>query len=240
MLGRALSVNVAVAPSPTAQKESGVTGIVKAPVGGPVAVHAPGPKGVGGSGLAGDNVIDRRHHGGDDQAVYAYAREDLDWWEAQLGRALPGGAFGENLTTVGVDVTGARLGERWRVGDRVVLEVSAARIPCAVFAERMALEGWIKQFTQRATPGAYLRVVQPGTVRPGDPVTLVHRPDHEVTVGLFFRALTTEPHRLRDLLAAGDALADGMRETVLRRTATPDTPHEDPKDAAASAPAAQP
>jgi MOSC domain-containing protein YiiM len=232
MLGRVLSVNVAVAPSPTGVKDSGATGIGKTPVAGPVAVHAPGPKGVGGSGLAGDNVVDRRHHGGDDQAVYAYAREDLDWWQAQLGRALPGGAFGENLTTSGVDVTGARLGERWRVGDRVVLEVSAARIPCAVFAERMGTDDWIKQFTERATPGAYLRVVQSGTVRPGDPVTLVHRPVHQVTVGLFFRALTTEPHLLPELLAAGDALAAGMRETVLRRTGAPDAP-----DQAAPAPA---
>jgi MOSC domain-containing protein YiiM len=93
-----------------------------------------------------------------------------------------------------------------------------------VFAERMVVEGWIKQFTRRATPGAYLRVVEPGTVRPGDPVTLVYRSGHEVTVALFFRAFTTEPHLLPDLLAAGDALPVETRETVLRRTAALDAP----------------
>jgi len=108
-LGRVLSVNVAAAPSPTGQKESGLTGFGKAPTDAPIPVRAPGPKGAGGSGLVGDTVHDLRHHGGDDQAVYAYAREDLDWWERDLGRTLPAGSFGENLTTHGLDLTGARL-----------------------------------------------------------------------------------------------------------------------------------
>jgi len=238
-LGRVLSVNAAIAPSPTRHKEHGVTGIGKTPVAGPVAVRAPGPKGVGGGGLAGDHVVDRRHHGGDDQAVYAYAREDLDWWQAQLGRALPAGAFGENLTTSGVDVTGARVGERWRIGDHVVLEVSCPQFPCTVFAERMGIGDWIKQFTAHGAPGAYLRVVQPGTVRPGDPVTLVHRPGHEVTIGLYLRALTSQPQLLADLLAAGDALPDETRQTVLRRTAPPhDTPTPDGQQAESEAEAA--
>ena len=91
-----------------------MTGIDKQPVPGPVRVAAPGPKGIGGSGLAGDAVCHKRHHGGDDQAVYAVAREDLDDWERELGRTLPAGSFGENLTTQGVDVSGALIGERWR------------------------------------------------------------------------------------------------------------------------------
>lgn len=111
----------------------GVTGIDKRPVDGPVRVAAPGPKGVGASGLAGDAVCDLRHHGGNDQAVYAVAREDLDDWGRELGRPLASGSFGENLTTEGLDVSGARIGERWRVGSEVVLEVTCGRIPCRTF-----------------------------------------------------------------------------------------------------------
>jgi MOSC domain-containing protein YiiM len=106
-------------------------------------------------------------------------------------------------------VTGALIGEHWQVGDRVVLEVSLPRIPCRTFAGWLGERGWVKTFTQRAVPGAYLRVVAPGTVRAGDPVTVAHRPDHDVTIGMVFRALTTEPELLARLLAA-DALPDGV------------------------------
>lgn len=185
---------------------TGATGIDKRPVRGPVRVSAPGAKGVGGSGLAGDEIGDKRHHGGDDQAVYAYAREDLDAWERTLGRSLPDGAFGENLTTSGVDVNGARIGERWRIGSDLLLEVTSGRIPCRTFQGHLDERGWVKRFTEESAPGAYLRVIEPGEIRAGDPIRVVHRPDHDVTVGLQFRAVTTERELLPELLAAGDAL----------------------------------
>ncbi|MCX3060331.1 MOSC domain-containing protein [Streptomyces beihaiensis] len=184
----------------------GVTGIDKRPVEGPVRVSAPGAKGTGGSGLAGDAVCDKRHHGGDDQAVYAYAREDLDAWERALGRTLPCGVFGENLTTEGVDVTGAKIGERWRVGSDLVLEVTTGRIPCRTFQGHLGEKGWVRRFTRDGASGAYLRVIEPGEIRAGDPIEVVHRPDHEVTVSLVFRAVTTERELLPRVLAAGDAL----------------------------------
>ncbi|MYW68340.1 MOSC domain-containing protein [Streptomyces sp. SID8379] len=198
-LGRAKAVEY------TDQAE-GLSGIDKQPVEGPVRVAAPGPKGVGGSGLAGDAVCSKKHHGGDDQAVYAYAREDLDAWGQALGRAIPSGAFGENLTTEGLDVTGALIGERWRIGPDVVLEVTSSRIPCRTFQEHVGEQGWVKRFTQEGAPGAYLRVIEPGEIRAGDPIEVVHRPDHEVTVRLAFRAVTTERTLLPRMLAAGDAL----------------------------------
>jgi MOSC domain-containing protein YiiM len=197
-VGSVLSVNLGQAHA-TTHSDIGVTGIDKRPAAGPVEIRVPGDQG---SGLVGDTIGDLRHHGGDDQAVYAYAREDLDVWEADLGRPLPPGTFGENLTTLGVDVTGALVGERWQVGDEVVLEVSVPRIPCRNFAGWLGERGWVKTFTARAVPGAYLRVVTPGTVRAGDPVTVMHRPDHDVTIGLTFRALTTERDLLPRLLAA--------------------------------------
>jgi MOSC domain-containing protein YiiM len=184
----------------------GVTGIDKRPVDGPVRVAAPGLEGAGASGLAGDAVCDTRHHGGDDQAVYAVAREDLDAWERELGRALGNGSFGENLTTSGLDVSGARIGERWRVGPRVVLEVTSARIPCRTFQGHLGERGWVKRFTRQGAPGAYLRVIEPGEIRAGDAVEIVHRPDHDITVALQFRAVTTERELLPRLLAAGEAL----------------------------------
>ncbi|MET9368370.1 MOSC domain-containing protein [Streptomyces griseoflavus] len=202
-----LSVNLGSPRAvPYTDQPDGVTGIDKRPVTGPVRVEAPGPAGVGGSGLAGDAVCETRHHGGDDQAVYAVAREDLDEWERTLGRPLPHGSFGENLTTEGIDVSGALIGERWAVGAEVVLEVTSGRIPCRTFQGHLGEKGWVKRFTQRGAPGAYLRVIRPGEIRAGDAVRIVHRPDHEVTVALQFRAVTTERTLLPRLLAAGPAL----------------------------------
>ncbi|MBA2808399.1 MOSC domain-containing protein [Streptomyces sp. KM273126] len=189
-----------------------VTGIDKRPVEGPLRISAPGPKGVGASGVAGDAVCNTEHHGGEDQAVYAVAREDLDGWEQELGRALPNGVFGENLTTEGIDVSGARIGERWRIGADVILEVTSGRIPCLNFQVHLGEQGWVKRFTRKGAPGAYLRVVETGEIRAGDPVEIVHRPDHEVTVALQFRAVTTEPALLPQLLAAGDALHPEARK----------------------------
>ncbi|MEW2413554.1 MOSC domain-containing protein [Streptomyces sp. NPDC046866] len=202
-----ISVNTGRATaSPHTDAEGGVTGIGKRPVPGPVRVFAPGPRGVGASGVEGDAVCDLRHHGGDHQAVYAYAREDLDWWEGQLGRELPGGVFGENLTTSGIDVNGALLGERWRIGSEVVLEVASARIPCRTFQGALDERAWVKRYTEAVRPGAYLRVVQEGAVSPGDRVEVLSRPDHDVTVGLWFRAFTTERELLARTLAAGAAM----------------------------------
>ena len=204
-LGRAKAVSYTDNPE-------GVTGIDKRPVEGPVRVAAPGPKGIGGSGLAGDAVCKKQHHGGDDQAVYAVAREDLDDWGRELGRTLPNGFFGENLTTSGADVSGALIGERWRIGSEVVLEITSARIPCGTFQGHMGEQRWVKRFTQKGAPGAYLRVIQPGEIRSGDPVEVVHRPDHEVTVALAFRAMTTERALQPRLLAAGEALHPEVRQ----------------------------
>jgi len=214
-----LSINVA-APRPNpAGRGGGTTGIDKRPVAGPVLVRAPGPRETGlGSGVVGDRIFETAHHGGDDQAVYAYAREDQDAWAAELGRPVANGAFGENLTTAGLDITGALIGERWLVGDRVVLEVSAPRIPCGTFSSWMAEPDWVKRFTAYGAPGAYLRVVTPGEVRAGDPVTVLSRPEHDVTIGVTFRAVTTEPELLPRLLAA-DALPTKLKDRVARRTA---------------------
>lgn len=195
--------------------EDGLTGHGKLPAPGPVRVSAPGPKGIGASGVEGDDVCNLRHHGGDHQAVYAYAREDLDWWGRELDRELPGGIFAENFTTSGVDVNGALLGERWRVGPDLVLEVTSARIPCRTFQGALGERAWVKRFTQEARPGAYLRVIEEGSVSPGDAVEVLHRPDHEVTVEFWFRALTTERALLPRLLAAGDALDPSTRDKAL-------------------------
>ncbi|WP_433051611.1 MOSC domain-containing protein [Dactylosporangium sp. CS-033363] len=210
-----ISVNVG-ALVPTDHSDVDLTGIDKRPVDGPVAIGVPGPRGSVETGVAGDLVGDTRHHGGPDQAVYAYAREDLDKWSAELGRELAGGVFGENLSTSGLDVTGARIGERWLIGDEVVLEVSAPRIPCRTFAGWLGERGWIKTFTQRAIPGAYLRVITPGAVRAGDEIRVVHTPAHDVTIGLAFRALTIEPELLPRLVVA-TALPERTREKVLGR-----------------------
>ena len=189
------------------------TGIGKRPVDGPVEVRAPGPKHGGlGSGLLGDQISDSQHHGGDTQAVYAYAREELDGFAKALGRPLENGAFGENLTTSGLVVSDALIGERWQIGSTVVLQVTAPRIPCGTFRAHIGKQGWLRTFTQTALSGAYLSVVTPGVVQAGDEVTVVHRPDHGVRASDAFRALTLQPDLLPGLLAAGADLDDETRE----------------------------
>ncbi|SHK62002.1 MOSC domain-containing protein [Actinacidiphila paucisporea] len=215
---RLLSVNVG-RPIPNPWKRLAATGIDKWPVQGPVAVRAPGPKGTGAVGLSGDRVYDVKHHGGDDQAVYAYAREDLDRWEKELGRSLASGCFGENLTTTGYDVNAALIGERWRVGTAgPLLEVSCPRLPCATFAGWLDEHGWIRRFTAGALPGPYLRVIEPGELAAGDTVEVVDRPAHRVTVALAFRAMTAEPDLLPELLAADALPAEDLR-TIRKRLA---------------------
>ncbi|MGW4113402.1 MOSC domain-containing protein [Actinosynnema sp. NPDC004786] len=214
-----LSVNVGSRVE-SDQAVVGHTGIGKLPVRGPVDVRPPGPRGVGGSGVVGDHISDLRHHGGDDQAVYAYAREDLDEWAAHLGRDLRSGLFGENLTTVGADVCGARIGERWRIGG-ALLQATSPRIPCRTFAGVMEEPGWVRTFTRRGLPGTYFRVLEPGAITAGDEIVVEHRPDHDVTVSLAFRALTTEPDLLPGLLAAGDDLPDDLRRRAERRAFDP-------------------
>jgi MOSC domain-containing protein YiiM len=158
-------------------------------------------------GLAGDVQCDRKHHGGTGKAVYAYADEDAAWWSAELNREIEPGLFGENLRTSGIDVTGAEIGERWQVGDPgegVLLEVTSPRTPCRTFQERMAEPRWVKRFTQRNTPGAYLRVVEPGSVAAGDRIRIVYRPGHGVTIGDFLPG--PEAATMRHLVDAAQEL----------------------------------
>ncbi|MBJ7359543.1 MOSC domain-containing protein [Nocardioides sp.] len=173
MTARIQSVNVGSAEPNPARRGGGVTGFGKRPVGSAL-LRAPGP---GGSGLEGDVIGNPRFHGGDLQAVYAYAREELDTWEERLGLDLPDGAFAENLTLRGLDVDASRVGDLWAIGAEVVLEVTAPRTPCRTFANRMGVKGWMRQFTEAGRPGAYLRVVSPGVVRVDDPVVVTPATD---------------------------------------------------------------
>ncbi len=201
MTARILSVNVGRAAAVPGLDEP--SAIDKGPVGS-VQVRAPGPKRGGrGSGVVGDDVVSRRHHGGDRQAVYAVAVEELRWWGRELGRDLVPGTFGENLTTEGLDVDAAVVGERWRVGGVVELEVCGPRVPCATFAAHMGEARWVRRFTERGRTGAYLAVVVPGEIRAGDPVSVLSRPEHGVDVPTVFRGLTG------DLVAAARVLEAG-------------------------------
>ncbi|MET9275897.1 MOSC domain-containing protein [Kribbella sp. NPDC003557] len=202
---RLLTVNVVekLIPGP---KETGFTAIDKRPQSGRVRV--------GELGLAGDRVCDTKNHGGPDQALYAYAEEDARWWSAELGRDIPTGLFGENLRTEGVDISGALLGEVWRIGDEVEVMVRAPRIPCITFQHRMQEPHWAKRFHQAGCPGAYLKVLREGTIAAGDPIEIVSRPDHEVTVALMFAQ--QDAARMQRMLDSGVDLMDELRDTARR------------------------
>ena len=171
----------------------GRSGIGKKPVDGPVVTGA--------EQLGGDTICDVRHHGGPDQAVYAYAGEDAAWWSDELGREVGPGMFGENFTTGDVDVTGAVIGQRWAIGT-AVFEVSVPRIPCQTFAGFWQVPNLVKRFTAAGRPGAYLRIRTPGEVQAGQAIRIVHTPQHGVTIGETFRALTGDRTLASRLLEA--------------------------------------
>ena len=201
-MGRVVSVNVGQ------PRQIGVrrglplmSAIVKEPV--------EGRRRAQGVALEGDAQADLRVHGGADKAIYAYASEDIDWWARQLDRDdLGPGWFGENLTLQGVDVTGTVVGERWRVGE-AQLEVSQPRLPCAKLGIRFGDGRMVKAFARASRPGAYLRILEEGTIGAGDAVEVLHRPDHGVTVALVSQAFLLDP-TLQPVAARAPELAASL------------------------------
>ncbi|MHA6621040.1 MOSC domain-containing protein [Pseudonocardia sp. DLS-67] len=194
MTGVVVSVNVAVVRNDIdTRAPDGRTGIDKRAVDGPVLLSP--------AGVQGDTICHTKHHGGPDQAVYAYAAEDLAFWAAGLGQELRPGGVGENLTVSGVDCTGAVLGERWRVG-AAVLQVRSTRIPCRVFASFRGVPDLVKRFIAAGRPGAYLAVERPGSVCAGDTVDLLDRPGHGVTTADLLAASTVSRDRVPEVAVA--------------------------------------
>ena len=167
------------------------TAIDKRPAAGPVPVRW--------LGLDGDEIADTDNHGGRDQAVYAYAREDLDWWVEQLGRELRNGMFGENVTTAGLEISGGLIGETWQLGSAVV-QVTAPRIPCVTFQSWLDEPHWVRRFAAAGRPGAYLRVLQEGAVSAGDVAEVIDRPAERVTVAESMRAFYGDQDLMRRVL----------------------------------------
>ena len=193
----------------------GVTAIDKQPVGEPLRVRP--------YGLFGDVQADRKHHGGLTKALYAYADEDARFWATELDREIAPGLFGENLRTTGLDVNGAEIGERWRIGDELVVEVTCPRMPCATFQRWMGEPQWVKRFTAAGRPGAYLRIVHSGTIGAGDRIEVLSRPGHGVSIASWFKdADIRQAEALEDADRAGSiALVPEMRDVmakVMQRT----------------------
>jgi len=190
MSARVVSVNVGRPAALSTGRRAVPSAIVKQPVTGPVAAR--------GTNLAGDEQADKVNHGGHDQAVYAYASEDAAFWSAEIGRELAPASFGENLTLAAVEVSGARIGERWRIGT-AELRVAGPRVPCFKLEARIGVRGFQRRFLHAGRPGAYLAIVDEGDLQAGDPVEIVHRPDHEVTVALVIEALLVDRSRVSEL-----------------------------------------
>lgn len=208
MTGKLLSVNVGLPREIEWLGRVEKTSIWKVPVEGPVAVR--------GVNVAGDAQAAPEFHGGPDKAVYAYAREDVEWWEREVGRGLEHGVFGENLTVSGVDVTGAIVGERWEIGT-AVFEVAQPRIPCWKLGARMNDASFPVHFAAAGRPGAYLRIVEEGEIGAGDEIRVGDKPEHGLTVGDVARIYHQERGRCRVLLDAPE-LAEEWKDWALRRT----------------------
>jgi len=191
MSARVLSINItSVVHQGEWTGSEGRTGIDKRSVAGPIEFKN--------NGVVGDRIIDTNVHGGYDQAVYAYAQEDAQWWEKEIGEEITAGRFGENLTTEGIDVNAALVGEQWKIGS-VILEVSQPRIPCRVFAGFWKRATLIKDFTQAGRPGTYLRIIQEGTAQAGDAIEVIFKPDHAVSISDLFSAKSGERAKINEI-----------------------------------------
>lgn len=203
---RVLSVNVGRPREFDYNGRPAKSAIWKSPVAGRIAAR--------GVNLEGDDQADRKAHGGPDKSVYAYAIEDLRWWEEQLGRALQYAEFGENLTTEGIAVNDALVGERWAIGT-AVFEVSEPRIPCWRLGVRMNDQGFVRRFTEALRPGTYLRIIVEGAVGAGDEIRIIERPAHDMTVRDIFRIYTRDRGEVERLLAV-PRLSDAWRTWAQR------------------------
>lgn len=205
-VARLVSVNVGLPREIDTGRRIVETAFWKAPVEGRVKVRH--------DNLEGDRQADLTVHGGPDKAVYAYAIEETRLWEEELGRELGAGAFGENLTTEGVDVSGAVLGERWRVGT-TLLEVVQPRLPCFKLGLKMGDPTFLKRFAQASRPGAYLKILEEGDLGAGDPieVDLGGRPDHGVSVRLVADAMLVD-HSLIPRAREAPQLISSLREQM--------------------------
>jgi MOSC domain-containing protein YiiM len=205
-VGRVLSVNVGEVREFEYNGRPAKSAIWKSPVSGRIAVR--------GVNVAGDTQADREAHGGPDKAVYAYAIEDVRWWENYVGRPLSYGTFGENLTTEGIDVNNSLVGERWQIGT-VVLEVSEPRIPCWRLAVRMNDKLFPRYFTEALRPGSYLRIVVEGDLAAGDEIRVLDRPEHNLTIRDVFRIYTRDHNEIERLLQV-PAMSASWRSWALR------------------------
>ena len=184
----------------------GRTGIDKRPIEGPVKFAN--------NSVAGDSVIDKKAHGGYDKAVYAYAREDADWWESEISRKITNGAFGENLTTSGIDINTSLIGERWEIGT-TILEVSEPRIPCRVFAGFWDRPTLIKDFTNAKRPGAYLRIIEEGEISAGEELIVSFKPAHGITIRDIFEAKSGERSKIAQIKDV-EQLSDKYKEWLAK------------------------
>lgn len=205
---RVVAVHVGRPQTVHAGRADVTSAIWKAPVPGRVAVR--------GVNLDGDNQADRTVHGGPDKAVYAYALEEVAAWHDELGRELGEAPFGQNLTTQGIDVSGAVIGERWAIGT-TLLEVAQPRLPCYKLGLRIGSPGFVKRFAQASRPGAYLRILREGELGTGDGITVEHRPDHGVTSRMVSDAALVDPS-LGPTVVRAHQLPAGLREWLANRS----------------------
>jgi MOSC domain-containing protein YiiM len=209
---RLVCVNVSLPRSYEHAGKTVRTRIFKEPVSGRVRV--------GRLNVAGDGQADLRVHGGPDKAVYAYDLSGYGYWQRELGRELPCGEFGENLTVEGMPDTDVSIGAVYRAGT-ALFQVTQPRSPCGKLAMKMGVPGFPRAFLASGRTGFYLRVLEEGEIGAGDGISLVAEDPRKIRVREMILLLYREPVDTEGIRRALriDALPGGLRGELEKRLA---------------------
>lgn len=209
---RIVSVNVGLPRQVVSDGRSITTGIYKLPVHHRVRV--------GKLNIEGDGQGDLSVHGGLYKAVYAYPSEHYDYWRRELpGINLTHGMFGENLTLDGLMEDDVHIGDRFRMGEAILM-VTQPRLPCYKLGIRFQRQEMPDQFLSSRRTGFYFTVVKEGELGEGDPIELIQHGVNRVSVSAILRlAYGQEPADAVQIEKAlqVEALPPGWRKRLLKR-----------------------
>jgi MOSC domain-containing protein YiiM len=206
---KVLSVNRGEARTVTWRGKKVKTGIFKYPVGDAIFL--------GTEDVVDDSVVDRKHHGGIDMAVFTYSANHYSYWKAQFPKSdWSLGMFGENLTIEGLDEASIHIGSIYQVGEAQI-QVCQPRQPCFKLGVRFGTQAVLKTYINSSFSGVYFRVLKPGLVNVGDELKLLSAEPKSPTIAAVFSLMyhknVTDSESIQNAIQC-EFLPKGVREMI--------------------------